>query len=488
MVSENVAYQLQNFEEAEIDESPVKWCSVTLSDIIARGKRLEAGVYDVEAKRAREIVTHGKYPAVALGGEGGLTSSYIEARFKRIWVERSNYPIYQPSSIVDIKPTPDGYISESTNINIDTLRAKKGQILMTRSGTIGKVAYVSDTLDGLIFSDDLLRIDSNDDNAGYIYAYLKSKIGQQILLTNSYGAVITHIEPEHLADVPIPNAPVEIKQEIHKMVIDSYALRDESNKLLDEAMDLLVQELKLPPIEEIGVDDFVQYAPVETFLVKLSQLNNRVDASYHVPIVKAIVDYLNKNAAEVTTIGDCRISRNVILPGRFKRVYVDEGHGRIFIGGKQLGELDPTNKKYLSVTQHGERIEEQLELHENMTLITCSGTIGKVALVGKHWENWTANQHIIRVVPANNEIAGYLSVFLSSQYGYRLITRYTYGSVIDEIDATHVSQIPIPILKNAEIQDEINKLALQANQKRYEAYLLEQKALRTMDQKVLFAK
>ena len=61
-------------------------------------------------------------------------------------------------------------------------------------------------------------------------------------------------------------------------------------------------------------------------------------------------------------------------------------------------------------------------------------------------------------------------------------------SVIDEIDATHVSQIPIPILKNAEIQDRINKLALQANQKRYEAYLLEQKALRTMDQKVFFAK
>lgn len=389
---------------------------------------------------------------------------------------------------MDIKPTPDGYISKRTDTDIDALRVKKGQILMTCSGTIGKVAYVSDTLDGLIFSHDLLRIDSNDDNAGYIYAYLKSKIGQQILLTNSYGAVITHIEPEHLADVPIPNAPVEIKQEIHKMVIDSYALRDESNKLLDEAMYLLVQELKLPPIEEIGVDDFVQDAPVETFLVKLSQLNNRVDASYHVPIVKAIVDYLNKNAAEVTTIGDCRISRNVILPGRFKRVYVDEGYGRIFIGGKQLGELDPTNKKYLSVTQHGERIEEQLELHENMTLITCSGTIGKVALVGKHWENWTANQHIIRVVPANNEIAGYLSVFLSSQYGYRLITRYTYGSVIDEIDATHVSQIPIPILKNAEIQDRINKLALQANQKRYEAYLLEQKALRTMDQKVLFAK
>lgn len=488
MVSENVAYQLQHFEEAEIDESPVKWCSVTLSDIIARGKRLEASVYDVEAKQAREIVIHGKFPAIALGGDDGLTSSYTGARFKRIWVDHSEYPIYQPSSIVDIKPTPDGYISKRTDTNIDALRVKKGQILMTCSGTIGKVAYVSDTLDGLIFSHDLLRIDSNNDNAGFIYAYLKSKIGQQILLTNSYGAVITHIEPEHLADVPIPNAPAEIKQEIHKMVIDSYTLRDESNRLLDEAMDLLAQELKLPPIEEIEADDFVQNAPVETFLVKLSQLNNRVDASYHVPIVKAIVDYLNKNAAEVTTIGDCRISRNVILPGRFKRVYVDEGYGYALFGGKQIHELDPSGEKYLSRAKHDERVMKELTIQQNTVLITRSGTIGKVALVPKHWENYVASEHIIRVVPASTDIAGYLSVFLSSQYGYRLITHYTYGSVIDEIDATHVSQIPVPLLKNAEIQDRINKLALQANQKRYEAYLLEQKALRTMDQKVLFAK
>src|SRR5699024_11283164 len=49
------------------------------------------------------------------------------------------------------------------------------------------------------------------------------------------------------------------------------------------------------------------------------------------------------------------------------------------------------------------------------------------------WESWTANQHIIRVVPANSEIAGYLNVFLASDYGHQLITRFTYGSVVDEI-------------------------------------------------------
>ena len=141
-----------------------------------------------------------------------------------------------------------------------------------------------------------------------------------------------------------------------------------------------------------------------------------------------------------------------------------------------------------SNVHHGDRIAKQLELHENMTLITRSGTIGKVALVGKHWENWVGSEHIIRIVPANLDIAGYLYIFLASDYGFPLITRFTYGSVVDEIDDNHVRAIPIPFLKNREVQQQINSLALEANQKRYEAYQQEQEALRVLDDYVIFAK
>jgi len=491
MVNDNLAYQIAATPEGEImiDEAPVKWCTVSLSEIIERGKRLEASVYDVEAKQAREIIADGKYPLTTLGGADGMTTSYTGARFKRIWVEKSDYPIYQPSTIMDIKPSPDGYISAVTDTNIDALRVSKGQVLMTCSGTIGKVSFVSDTMDNLIFSHDLLRINcKKPSDAGYVYAYLKSKVGNKILLTNSYGAVITHIEPEHLATVPIPDAPDALKLKIGNLVIRSYTLRDESNALIDKATQLLIDELHLPAIEDFDIDYFKKDAPIETFNVKLSDMGHRLDASYHVPIVDAITEHLTKHAAELTTVADKRISKSIILPGRFKRVYVEEGQGRVFIGGKQLFELDPSNKKYLSLSQHGDRIEKQLELHKNMTLITCSGTIGKVALVGKHWENWAANQHIIRVVPADDSIAGYLNIFLASDYGYRLITRHTYGAVIDEIDDTHVSRIPIPLLKNHDVQLQINALALKANKKRYEAYKLEQKALEIMDKEVIYAK
>ena len=490
MVNSNLAYKTNVVPEPEvvINERPLKWCSVSLSDVISRGKRLDASVFDVEAKQARSLISNGKYPITMVGGSEGLTSSYVCGRFKRIWVEKSDIPIYQPSTVVDIKPTPDGYISKRTKTDIEELRVHKGQVLMTCSGTIGKVSYVSKTLDEKIFSHDLLRINCNSaEDAGYIYTYLKSKVGNKILLTNSYGAVITHIEPEHLATVPIPDAPAGLKKKINDLIVHSYELRDESNDLIDKAKALLKAELQLPDISAFDVELYKKEAPVDTFSIKLSEMSGRLDASYHVPIVDAITEHLQKYAEEVTTVGDTRISNEVILPLRFKRVYVDEGYGRVLIGGKQLHELDPSGKKYLSSTKH-DKILDKLEVLENTTLITRSGTIGKVALVPKHWEHWIPSDHIIRVVPATKDIAGYLNIFLDSDYGYHLITRFTYGSVVDEIDDNHVRAIPVPILKNHDAQKQINDLALEANQKRYEAYQVEQEALKIMDAEVIYAK
>lgn len=125
---DNLARKLDNAPKAniEISEAPVKWCSVSLAEMVERGKRLEASVFDVEARQAWDLINDNKYPITSLGGVNGLTTSYTCGRFKRIWVKKSEYPIYQPSSIVDIKPTPDGYISKKTNVNIDSLRVHKG--------------------------------------------------------------------------------------------------------------------------------------------------------------------------------------------------------------------------------------------------------------------------------------------------------------------------------------------------------------------------
>lgn len=70
--------------EVIVNESPIKWCSATLSDVLSHGKRLEASVFDIEAKQAYNRIIYGKYPAVHLIGEDGpVQRAYYGDRLKR---------------------------------------------------------------------------------------------------------------------------------------------------------------------------------------------------------------------------------------------------------------------------------------------------------------------------------------------------------------------------------------------------------------------
>jgi type I restriction enzyme S subunit len=172
------------------------------------------------------------------------------------------------------------------------------------------------------------------------------------------------------------------------------------------------------------------------------------------------------------------------LPGRFKRVYVEEGQGRVFFSGRSIMELDPSDKKYLSFAKHNQRIKGQLTIKHNMVLVTCSGTIGKVTFVPKHWDNWSMTHDIIRIIP-NAALAGYLYIWLQTEHANKLIQAMAYGSVVPHIEITHIKRIPVPLLKNKSIQTEINDIAFEVNKKRYEAYKAEQQAMQIFDNEMV---
>ena len=487
MVTGNLAFKLQPEvveENNPLAPDPLKYTSVALSEVFSNNTRLEASAFNLEAKAAKYKVEHCRYGYVHLWGKDGLVKeAFVRGRFKRIYVEKGEgIPFFQPSSITEVFPKPAKYISENTDVDIEALKVKKGMLLMSVSGTIGKCSMVGKTLNDKVFSHDLLRLTGKDEcDTGYIYAYFCTPTGQQMLQTNNYGAVIQHIEPEHLKNIIIPNAPELIKQKIHNLVVESYDLRDQSNELMDEAERILYEELQLPPIEQLKPKYFDVSVDLRNYTTKLSGLNLRLDCSYHTPETATILSIIHNTAKEVKRIGDKAISDKIILAGRFKRTYVDDKNGIPFFGGKQLLELSPSNIKYLSKDQHGSRITKELYLKENMVAVTCSGTIGKVNIIPKHWENWALNQHVMRIVPATKDIAGYIYCWLNTDYAYQLIVRNTYGAVVDEIDDRHLSQVEIPLLKNESKQKEINDKVLHANELRYQAYLKEQEAIAIMN-------
>lgn len=460
--------------------TPFTYGSVSVSQINSNQNRLDASAYNITAMNALNQIKHLYHGFSMLKT---LTKDiYVGNRFKRIYTENTNdLPFFLPSDIENIYPKPSKYISSKTNADIDSLRVKKNMLLMSCSGTIGKTSLVGKKLINQVFSHDLLRIIFKQEyDLGYVYAFFNTEIGLTILQSNNYGAVIDHIEPEHLQNIPIPNAPKELKEKIHKLIVESYDLRDQSNDLIDKAQQILYNELELPEIFAIKPKQYTDGAGFRNYTIKISQSDGRLDASYHLPEVNSVINAISHNASEVTTLGDKRISKKIILAGIFKRVYVDSTNGVPFLGGRDIMQLSPKTEKYLSINAHKDRIEKELSVFENYILISDRGTIGKIQIVPKHWNGWAVSQNVIKLVPQSN-LAGYIYTYLTTELAQILIKREIYGSVVDMIDDANVAHIPIPLLKNEEIQKQINDMVLYANDLRYQAYLKEQKALALMN-------
>ncbi|MFH0997983.1 MAG: restriction endonuclease subunit S [Pseudomonadota bacterium] len=471
--------------DAPIKQQRFNWVSCPVQSVYKSGLRLDASVFAIEAQNSKLLITQCKYGAIPLAEL--IDECTYPDRFKRAYVsKRHGEKFYLPSQLNDLAPSANKFLAIKNIKDLDALRIKENTLLVTRSGTIGNCTIASKTLVGGIFSDDVIRITPKQThNLGYIYIYLKSRSGRTILQSENYGAVIQHVEPAHLIKLPIPNAPAILKTHIHHTVTESFNLRDQSNALIEQARAILQNALKLPAVDELIPPADSNNNGLRCFSVNVAVLNHRLEANYHNPLARAITQHLYKHAAQVLTLGDNTLTGQFVLPGRFKRVYVDKGHGVIFFSGKDIGELDPNDKKYLSFSQHDKKIKDELTIKQNMLLITCSGTLGNVALVPKHWDGWTMTHDIVRLIPSSNEISGYLFAWLSSSWGKELINRNRYGAVVQYLEIEHLATIPIPLLSDVAIMREINDLVLRANELRFAAFTKEQEALRLFDEEVL---
>lgn len=450
---------------------------IPISQIYRTNIRFDASSYDTAGSEAKKII---KNSGLSLASISEISENcFYPKRFKRNFVKKNSpkaIGFIGSSEMLDINPVPRKFLSEHLT-DTASLKVNEHDVLISRSGTIGNISIINKTLSQFLFSEHSIRIQSKN-YSSYIAIFLKSEIGQAILKSKIFGSVVNQIEPEDINDIKLPIPDKNILARIHELVTESNNLIDTSNKLEDNAHKKLLRALDIE-------NNLIETQELTTQSVKLKDLNYRFDASYHNPVINSIMEKWSTNPCIDKVITLKNLSSEIILPGRFKRTYVDKDHGALFIGGKQIWQLDPNNKKYLSLHFHKERIQQQLTLKENMILVTCSGTIGKVAFVPKHWEGWTANQHIMRINTANEMMAAYIYQFLRSEVGKCFILKHTYGSVVDEIDDRHLAEVEIPILTSQSLIEEISNDTLKSKELRSKAYFLQQEAMDIFNTKVI---
>ena len=200
--------------------------------------------------------------------------------------------------------------------------------------------------------------------------------------------------------------------------------------------------------------------------------NLRLDPSFHlsegVSAKRAILD----GPYGILPCGKAAI--RIFNGGRYKRIYVTNPQcGIPLISSSGILKADLSDAKLVS-KKFSPEIEDRL-VQKGWILISRSGTIGNTAFTTAGHAQKLASEHVRRLVPNDILRAGYLYAFLSSKYGYALLTQGTFGAVIQHIECPHVASIPVPVFPE-EKQKEIDQLIRDAASLRDKAAELFDKA------------
>lgn len=196
----------------------------------------------------------------------------------------------------------------------------------------------------------------------------------------------------------------------------------------------------------------------------LHESPRRMEVGFYASEGYQAVNSMRGSGFQMTCVGNLA---QILWFGPFSRKYVkDPNHGVPFLTSSSMMDVRPKPEKIISRKHTGHL--DRLIIRDGCILISCSGTIGNVALCTKDVDGWACSQDAIRVVVTNSDDLGPVYCYLQSPLGQYLIKRAQTGSVIRHIYEHDVSILPLPRLPRRlrkELSDRIKK----ANALRVEA-------------------
>jgi len=441
-------------------------------------KRLDAGFYAENVVASKILIGKLEESGITIETIDTMSKTFHRSRFKRNYVHiGKGLPFLTPTDLFMFPLKPRKSVVNPP----EGLRVSPEWILLTCSGTVGRAIISNKFISPCVLSHDVIRVIPKDkDLFGYLYAYLNTWVGQAFLTKDRYGATVKHIEPHHVANIPIPRVP-ELEERVNQKIFEAHRLREEAQEYLSKAEEMLYSELGLPRIDEDDVEYFGggDGRIIKSFEIKASELNLRLDASYHLPILQQIDADISKSKFEDTKLGE--LIYKIFIPTRFKRPYISDSNvGTPFLQGSHISQIKPMDVKYL---WSGMKHLEEVLVKKNWVLMTRSGTVGRIGIVRDGLENWAASEHVLRIIMKSGTHPGYIAAFLSFPYGEYQIKGKIYGAVVDEIgerDTSLIEEISI-ILPPKDIENKIGNLVFDAYDARDEAIQIEDEAIELLE-------
>ena len=418
--------------------------------------RLDASTFingSVEAEIALERLDAAKQPLRTLttGHDGGL---YNGPMFKRVYVQDPAHGVpfmtASPMLLADLTTLSLLNKDDAHSAKLSYLEIEPGMTLISCSGTIGRTVYARPDMVGIWGSQDVLKVvpDAGKIPPGYLFSFLASRFGAPMVTSGTYGSIIQHLEPKHIADLPVPRLGDEIEGEAHRLVQHAADLRARFQALLTEATDRLFASVGL---RDITAHEWHQQGPDLGFeaaasdFVTLRALNFNPRAAR---LLASLRDVPHMTLGEICAGG--MLERGP----RFKRIDADPTHESAvrLVGQKQGFWLQPEGRWISrSFTPDGVMVPDE------SILVAAQGTLGENEVFARPifvtgaWREYAFTEHFLRVVTADPEVSGaYLFAFLRSETAFRLLRSASVGSKQQDLQPDLVAALPVPLVPEPE--------------------------------------
>jgi hypothetical protein len=245
---------------------------------------------------------------------------------------------------------------------------QEGWTLITRSGTVGRMAFVRSDMAGMACSEHVMRVvpDSGRILPGYLFAYLSSKFGVPQVIEGTYGAIIQHIEPHHIAVLPVPRLGDDFEKAVHSNITLAASLYSEYQVQVKQATEKLFSSVGLRDItaqewHEMGPDLGFSHAITSSESLRALNFNPRLNA-----IFTKLSHQKHLSLGDICNGGDLQRS------SRFKRIDSNSELGVRLVGQRELFWLQPEGRWIAK-----NYVPNDVFVKDETIVIAAQGTLGE---------------------------------------------------------------------------------------------------------------
>jgi type I restriction enzyme S subunit len=454
---------------------------VRVSWLAEQASRLDPGPYISEAYAARAYLRRLRHTEPLEQVAGRI---FHPGRFRRQWTTEPDHgvPFLGSADIFEADLSYLPMITKSAFGENRRLPLEPGWTLITRSGmTAGRVTYARLSMRGYACSEHVMRVvpDQAKVPAGYLYAFLASRFGIPVIKGGIYGTSVRHIEPQHIADLPVPRFGNVVEERIDELISDAMALRQRYEDGVSAATRDLFESAGVPDLLDLRWHsqprdlDFSVTGPTAA---SLRALNFAPRAQR---ILARLASIPHRTLGQICDGGILRTG------ARFKRIDADPGSGVRLIGQRQAFWMRPYGR-WINPNQAPRDIRQA----DETVLIAAHGTLGESEVFSRSilatgsWLKHAYSQDFVRVLSGSAEMSGaYLFALLRSEAAFRVLRSMSVGGKQQEYHPALLRQLPVPVCAQVD-RERIAETVRQAYRDRDEADRKEDQASALLDEAV----